>query len=249
MLDLLHGNGNTSGTVPGTVGYATGDSSLVYGSNGLIKTGYAFGGWNTAADGTGTTYTEGTHITMTANITLYAVWIVQPVATSITVSSTAYSPAGAIGTNLISSFTNTDDSFLKIDLPFSTNFGGNMYSSIYVGTNSYITFAGGSSNANPGPTMPTLDRILMVGGDRVITALYVQTNSSSWNIRYEGYSFGNPSELLVWEASATSSAPNIIKVQTITNDTTSGNSGVWSANGSIGSTTSFDTAGTAWNIS
>jgi uncharacterized repeat protein (TIGR02543 family) len=42
--------------------------------NEYYRDGYGFIGWNTAADGTGTAYTEQSTITPTANMTLYAQW-------------------------------------------------------------------------------------------------------------------------------------------------------------------------------
>lgn len=39
------------------------------------RDGYAFKGWNTAADGTGTDYAAGGYIRMTSNLTLYAQWV------------------------------------------------------------------------------------------------------------------------------------------------------------------------------
>jgi uncharacterized repeat protein (TIGR02543 family) len=70
-------NGKTGGTVP-TDGnlYLPGATVTVLGnSGGLVKAGYVFAGWNTKADGSGTTYTQGQTFTMgTSNVTLYAVW-------------------------------------------------------------------------------------------------------------------------------------------------------------------------------
>ncbi|NNM66424.1 MAG: leucine-rich repeat protein, partial [Spirochaetales bacterium] len=70
-------NGATSGTVP-TDGnsYAQGTPVTVLGNTGnLAKTGSGFSGWNTKADGTGTSYATGASFTMgTANVTLFAVW-------------------------------------------------------------------------------------------------------------------------------------------------------------------------------
>lgn len=40
----------------------------------LTKTGHSFNGWNTAADGSGTAYTEGDTFVINNNITLYAQW-------------------------------------------------------------------------------------------------------------------------------------------------------------------------------
>lgn len=70
------GNGNTGGTVPtDATGYSNGASVTVAGNTGsLEKTGYAFAGWNTAADGTGTSYAAGDNFSISANTTLYAQW-------------------------------------------------------------------------------------------------------------------------------------------------------------------------------
>ena len=43
-------------------------------SNSFTRSGYTFTGWNTKADGSGTSYTNGQIITPTANLTLYAQW-------------------------------------------------------------------------------------------------------------------------------------------------------------------------------
>jgi uncharacterized repeat protein (TIGR02543 family) len=42
----------------------------------FLRTGYEFGGWNTAADGTGTNYTDAQSVTFFGNTTLYAKWLV-----------------------------------------------------------------------------------------------------------------------------------------------------------------------------
>jgi uncharacterized repeat protein (TIGR02543 family) len=43
-------------------------------SDGMTKLGYAFNGWNTQADGTGTQYAEGVGLTLTGSQTFYAQW-------------------------------------------------------------------------------------------------------------------------------------------------------------------------------
>jgi hypothetical protein len=70
------GNSNTGGAVPvDSTAYTSGAAATVLGNTGtLAKTGNEFVGWNTAADGTGTTYHPGASITVIADITLYARW-------------------------------------------------------------------------------------------------------------------------------------------------------------------------------
>ncbi len=70
------GNGHTGGSVPtdSTV-YKENDTVTVLDKGDLVKTGYTFAGWNTAADGSGTDQAEGSTFTMgAANVTLYAKW-------------------------------------------------------------------------------------------------------------------------------------------------------------------------------
>jgi hypothetical protein len=71
-------NGATSGTVPvdGTA-YLAGQIVTVLGNTGtLARTGWTFGGWNTAASGSGTTYAPSSTFVMgSADVTLYAFWI------------------------------------------------------------------------------------------------------------------------------------------------------------------------------
>lgn len=74
------GNGNTSGTAPVDANnpYNAAEWVSVAGSGDLVKTGYTFGGWNTAANGSGTHYNPGQLFAINANTTLYAQWIVAP---------------------------------------------------------------------------------------------------------------------------------------------------------------------------
>jgi uncharacterized repeat protein (TIGR02543 family) len=74
---FYNGNGNTGGTAPATQTADFGSSVTVSGAGSLVKTGYTFSGWNTASDGTGTTYLAGSSFTIPAqNTTLYAQWTV-----------------------------------------------------------------------------------------------------------------------------------------------------------------------------
>jgi uncharacterized repeat protein (TIGR02543 family) len=72
------GNTNTSGVAPadGSSPYTPGSSVTILGVNTLVKSGYQFAGWNTAADGSGINYVGGNTFTINANTTLYANWII-----------------------------------------------------------------------------------------------------------------------------------------------------------------------------
>jgi len=85
-------NNATSGTAPDPQ-TKTYDVALTLATNtgNLARTGYTFSEWNTAADGTGTTYAEGASYTDNASLDLYAKWT----ANAYTVTSTGRAAAGA----------------------------------------------------------------------------------------------------------------------------------------------------------
>lgn len=68
------GNGSTSGTTASvSVTYDADPVNLT--SNGFIRTGYTFTGWNTLENGSGTAYSDGASISnLTADLLLYAQW-------------------------------------------------------------------------------------------------------------------------------------------------------------------------------
>ena len=72
-------NGSTGGTVPMDSGsYLEADTVTTLGNTGsLVKTGSTFAGWNTAADGSGTSYIagKGTFAMGSSDVTLYAMWV------------------------------------------------------------------------------------------------------------------------------------------------------------------------------
>jgi uncharacterized repeat protein (TIGR02543 family) len=72
-----NGNGNTSGVVPNdNLTYQQGATVTVKDNSGsFAKSGFKFIGWNTSADGSGTSYNpDSTFFMGTENITLYAFW-------------------------------------------------------------------------------------------------------------------------------------------------------------------------------
>ncbi|ADY14262.1 InlB B-repeat-containing protein [Sphaerochaeta globosa] len=71
------GNGATDGSVPGTGITKTHDIELfIHGNTGnLVRTGYAFSGWNTLSDGSGTDYAANSTYAVNAAVTLHAKWM------------------------------------------------------------------------------------------------------------------------------------------------------------------------------
>ena len=72
-----NGNGSDGGTVPtdGSSPYAHSATVTVLGAGTMTRTGFNFIGWNTAADGSGTSYGESATFTIYDNTTLYAQWL------------------------------------------------------------------------------------------------------------------------------------------------------------------------------
>jgi len=80
------GNTNTGGSAltDGSSPYATGSLVTVLGAGTLVKTGNSFSGWNTLANGSGTSYAVGATFTIGANVILYAQWM--PIGGSYTIT-------------------------------------------------------------------------------------------------------------------------------------------------------------------
>ena len=114
---LYDGNGNTGGTVPtDTNAYSQGATATVKGNTGtLVKTGYTFVGWNTAADGSGTKYVDASSLKISnANVVLYAMWVS---ATSTAKALTAFSFASPAASGTINESAKT----VAVTVPFGTS--------------------------------------------------------------------------------------------------------------------------------
>ena len=73
---IYDSNGNNSGKAPASQTVSTGSTfTLASNTGNLAKTGYVFAGWNTASDGSGTSYAEGDVYAFMGSLTLYAKWL------------------------------------------------------------------------------------------------------------------------------------------------------------------------------
>lgn len=84
------GNSASSGSAPsnssGSVTYA-----IASNSGNLVRSGYDFDGWNTLASGLGTTYSVGSSITPSGDVTLYAKWVAITISNELSIAQTAKS--------------------------------------------------------------------------------------------------------------------------------------------------------------
>jgi uncharacterized repeat protein (TIGR02543 family) len=80
---IYDGNGNTGGLDPiDPINHAKGSNTAVLGFFTLVKDDSSFVGWNTEADGSGTSFAVGAGLTVMTNMTLYAQWTSAVIVTS-----------------------------------------------------------------------------------------------------------------------------------------------------------------------
>lgn len=107
-----------------------------------------------------------------------------------------YAPNGTSGLNLVYNG-NVDDTFFSVNLPWSINFLGTNYNSIFVGSNGYITFQQGSATYyNFSASNPPVPTISVFPGDRRLYQLYAgEINSGTaqarFVVRVQGVDYSN----------------------------------------------------------
>jgi uncharacterized repeat protein (TIGR02543 family) len=120
------GNGSTDGTVPAdTNSYSVGTSVTIKDAGTASKTDYTFAGWNTKADGTGTSIAAGSKFYAEKNTTLYAQW-------KLSTPNSSISPITA-------SFDKNVNSINYKDIAVTMTLNGNTLSSIMNGTNMLVS--------------------------------------------------------------------------------------------------------------
>ena len=95
-------------------------------------------------------------------------------------------PAGFLNitTNPITTPTvgNNDDGYFTLALPWSIFFNGSSYSTVYVGTNTYITFGGGSTAyLGINGSNPAFDKICVSSTDNSVQRIYTATQGVAPN--------------------------------------------------------------------
>jgi uncharacterized repeat protein (TIGR02543 family) len=72
--ETIHFDGNGGSGLGGDISGLQGASVTLLGSGAFTFEGYSFVSWNTAADGSGTAYAAGANLTLSTDLTLYAIW-------------------------------------------------------------------------------------------------------------------------------------------------------------------------------
>jgi hypothetical protein len=117
-----------------------------------------------------------------------------------------------------------DDNSLTVPLPFTVSFLGVSYNTVYVGSNSYVTFGASAGGLYSGVTgsNPAIPNIQICTGDRSYQRVYTGTENSgaTFRIRWEGSTStgGTPgSPTMVWEITFNRDTPDVILVDMGTN--------------------------------
>jgi hypothetical protein len=141
-------------------------------------------------------------------------------ATVTSIPSSFFGGSGLIAST-IPNAGNNDDGYWGFQLPFNLSYNGTNYSTIFVGTNSYITFGAGSSEyLNLGSANPFIPKIMITARDNSAQRLYYGLIGTAPNrllrFRWEGTNatsgtLGNPN--MVWEATFYENTPAQIDLQ------------------------------------
>lgn len=175
------GNGSTGGQVPtDSQSYELGNNVIVADNTGnLAKTGFTFIGWNTQADGSGTSYVaNATFLMGTSNVTLYAQWTSNPTYT------VSYDKNGAIGGQEPVD-TNTYETGKSVAVAANT---GNLEKTGF-------TFTGWNTQADGKGTSYAANTLLTMGSVNV--TLYAKWVGNSYS---GGYSPNQVSYSLIFES-------------------------------------------------
>ena len=125
-------------------------------NQGFTRSGYVFNGWNTRADGYGTTYQNGSYIWATGNITLYAQWKSSGGTSAPNPRTVTYHPNGGSGSSV------------SVSVPINTN-----HTVLSQGfTRAGFTFVGYNTASNGSGTAYQVGSNLYVATDITLFAIW-----------------------------------------------------------------------------
>jgi len=117
-----------------------------------------------------------------------------PATASVTSITNLLLGASALTSSTTPTVGNNDDGYWTLNLPFNITFLGTSYSTIYVSTNHYVTFGGGSTNySSLGPSNPNLPKIMWSCADNSVQRIYYGVEGIAPNRTYRVRTEGNAS--------------------------------------------------------
>ena len=125
------------------------------------------------------------------------------VITATTISNNLQGTAGLALTETPTSGS-SDDGYWQLSMPFNTAYSGWSTSTVYVGTNNYLTFVGGSNSYSVSPDTPGLPKIFIQSGDNSVQRVYYGTEGTAPNRTYRVRSEGTNA------TSGTAGSPNMV---------------------------------------
>ena len=181
------GNGNTGGTVPtDTNAYSQGTTVTVKGNTGtLVKTGYTFVGWNTAANGSGTQYVDSLKIT-NINIVLYAMWV-SAASTSKALTAFGFTSPSASGT------INESAKTVAVTVPFGTSLTALVATFTTTGASVKIGSVVQVSGTTPNDFTNPVSYIVTAGDGSTQAYAVTVTAAPNTSKTLTAFSFANPS--------------------------------------------------------
>ena len=131
-----------------------------------------------------------------------------PAAASVTEITNSLLGALSLTASVTPTSGSNDDGFWTIPLPFNITYLGTTYNTVYVGTNTYVTFGGGSSQyTSLGAANPNLPKIMWSCADNSVQRIYYgeegTTPNKTYRIRVEGNAgvsgaLGSPGMVCEW---------------------------------------------------
>lgn len=141
--------------------------------------------------------------------------------TSSTITNTLIG-AASLTASTVPTVGGSDDGYWTLTLPFNITFLGTSYNTLYVGTNTYITFTAGSQNYSQlGATNPPYPKIMISCADNSAQRIYYGAEgvapNRTFRIRWEGTNsisgtLGSPN--MVYEAVFYENAPAQVDIHT-----------------------------------
>ncbi|PCJ51369.1 MAG: hypothetical protein COA79_26465, partial [Planctomycetota bacterium] len=251
-----NGNTNTGGSVPADANnYLNGATVTILGNSGsLAKTGYSFNGWNTTANGSGSSYAASSSLTMgSSNVTLYAKWTALPTYTvtyngntniggSVPTDANNYLN-GATVTVLTNSGTLAKTGFTFNNWNTAANGSGTSYASsssltmgsanvtLYAQWTALATYTITASNGSNGTITPTGALIVITGSNKTFT----MTPNAGYEVdtvTVDGGSAGNVSSYTFSNVTANHTINVSFKIKTYNIISSAGSNGSINPNGS-----------------